>query len=314
MLVSQPLGGEAVRLLRRWGGSAAPKLLGAGMEGAVYEIGRDRVAKVWFSGSVDGLRRMARFYDALAEKPFSFSVPRIVRVETVDDRVITVERRLTGDTLASALAAGTVRSADAYAMVVDVLAQLAASGELPVGREQTVLGEDTPLYAAGEDFPAALARLVARQVHRFGPVLARAVDDFEAKAAALAGRLREADSGRRCVIHGDLFPGNVLVDGAGRSSAVLDWGFLTTVGDPVFDAAVTASIFDMYEPGAPATERSLVERIADRMGYDPAGMLVYRAAYSLITANAYDPAGKDGHFAWCAAALGRPDITRALLG
>lgn len=54
-------------------------------------------------------------------------------------------------------------------------------------------------------------------------------------------------------------------------------GRLTTEGDPAFDAAVAA-------------------------------------AYSLITANAYDPAGRDGHFAWCVTALNRADITRALLG
>ena len=28
----------------------------------------------------------------------------------------------------------------------------------------------------------------------------------------------------------------------------------------------------------------------------------------------YDPTGKDGHFAWCAAALNRHDVTHALLG
>ncbi|MEU1250691.1 hypothetical protein ACWD8I_17725 [Micromonospora arida] len=34
------------------------------------------------------------------------------------------------------------------------------------------------------------------------------------------------------------------LDVSGRPNAVLDWGFLTTEGDPVFDAAVTAAIFD----------------------------------------------------------------------
>lgn len=306
--------GQAGRLLRRWVGSTAPKLLGEGMEGAVYEIDESRVAKVWFSGSVDALRRMASFYDALGEKSFRFSVPRVVQVATVEDRAVTIERRLTGDPLAAALAAGRVRRDDAQEIVVDVVAELAASGDLPAARELTVLGENAPLFAAGEDFPAALARLAARRIHRFGPVLAQAVDGFAAKAASLASRLREVDSGRRCVVHGDLFPGNILVETSGKLSAVLDWGFLTTEGDPAFDAAVAASIFDMYGPEALTTEWTLLERMAERMGYDPTAMLVYRAAYSLVTANAYDPAGRDGHFAWCAAALNRQDITQALLG
>ncbi|MFE4499758.1 hypothetical protein ACFRFQ_07820 [Rhodococcus sp. NPDC056743] len=41
---------------------------------------------------------------------------------------------------------------------------------------------------------------------------------------------------------------------------------------------------------------------------------MYRAAYSLITVNAYDADGSDGHFAWCVAALNRPGVARALLG
>ncbi|MER7890176.1 aminoglycoside phosphotransferase family protein [Micromonospora sp. NPDC094482] len=304
----------AATALSRWTGTAVPKLLGEGMEGAVYEIDESRVAKLWYAGSVELSRRMARFYDALDTRAFTFRVPRIMQVETVEGRVVTIERRLTGTTLSAALAAGAVRREDAYAVLVDVVCGLAAGGTLAAARELTVLDEDFPLFAAGEDFPVALARLAARRVERFRPVLGQAVDRLEAKAAALAGRLLDVDSGRRAVIHGDLTPANVLVDTAGKPSAVLDWGFLTTEGDPAFDAAVAAAIFDMYGHEASQVEQDLLDRIEERMGYDRAAMLVYRAAYSLISANAYDPTGRDGHFAWCVAALNRADVTRALLG
>ncbi|MFC5923065.1 phosphotransferase [Micromonospora vulcania] len=305
---------QAARVLRRWIGTAVPKLLGEGMEGAVYEIDDSRVAKIWFAGSVESSRRTATFYQALDAKPFVFRVPRIVQVEAVEDRVVTIERRLTGTTLAAALTAGAVRHADAYAIFVDVVAALAAGGGLAAARELPVLGEASPLFAAGEDFPVALARLAGRRVERFRPVLSRAVDDFEQKAGALASRLLAVDSGRRAVVHGDLVPGNVLVDASGQPSAVLDWGFLTTEGDPAFDAAIAAAIFDMYGPDAPRVEHDLLALIEARMDYDHTALLVYRAAYSLITATAYDPTGQDGHFVWCASALNRPDVTRALLG
>jgi len=305
---------QVARILSRWIGTTVPKLLGEGMEGAVYELDQSFVVKLWFGGSAEALRRVAVFYDALDAKSFTFSAPRIAQVHTVEDRLITIERRLAGTTLSAAAAAGTVRPDDAYAMVVDLVAELAGCGTLPVGRDLAVLGEQVPLFAAGEEFPAALARLAGRRVERFWPVLSRAVAGLEAKAAALTGRLREVDTGRRAAIHGDLYPGNMLIDGAGKLSAVLDWGFLTTEGDPAFDAAITAAIFDMYGPDAPRIEQNLLERMEERLGYDHDTMLVYRAAYSLITANAYDPAGTDGHFAWCAAALNRADVTRALLG
>lgn len=305
---------QAARALRPWIGPAVPTLLGEGMEGAVFAIDASRVAKLWFSASVASSRRLAAFYDALDALPFGFDVPRISRVEVVEGRVITIERRLTGTTLSAAAAAGALPPEDAYAVFVDVVCALAAAGGLPAARELAVLGEEDSLFAAGEDFPAALGRLAARRVARFRPVLSRAVDGLDEKAAALAGRLFEIDSGRRAVIHGDLVPANILVDPAGRPSAVLDWGFLTTEGDPAFEAAVAAALFDMYGPAAPRIEQDLLRRLADRLGYDRTAMLVYRAAYSLITANAYDPAGRDGHFAWCVAALNRDDVTRALLG
>ncbi|EEN87344.1 hypothetical protein RHOER0001_1716 [Rhodococcus erythropolis SK121] len=40
--------------------------------------------------------------------------------------------------------------------------------------------------------------------------------------------------------------------------------------------------------------------------------MVYRAACSLITANAFDAEGEDGHFDWCAAALIQKDATQLI--
>lgn len=195
-----------------------------------------------------------------------------------------------------------------------MLAELAGSGPLPEGRVLSVMDEDISLYDAAEDFPEALGALAERRLARFRQVLDPAVEELDKKIDALRGRLREIDSGQRSVIHGDLIPDNILVNDNGAPIAVLDWGFFTTEGDPVFDAAVAASIFDMYSESALDTELGLYKQIEERLGYPREALLVYRAAYSLITANAYDAGGRDGHFAWCAAALNRPDVIQAVLG
>ena len=54
----------------------------------------------------------------------------------------------------------------------------------------------------------------------------------------------------------------------GRVAGVLDFGFLTTVGDPHFDELITASVFDMYGPNARRSEDLLSEAFADRLGRD----------------------------------------------
>jgi aminoglycoside phosphotransferase (APT) family kinase protein len=89
---------------------------------------------------------------------------------------------------------------------------------------------------------------------------------LQGKLAAMA---KLADT----AIHGDLVAGNILVDQDARPLAVLDFGFLTTAGDPRLDAAIFAAV---------------------------------------ATSNAFTPDGSDGHFAWCLTQLGRADITAAL--
>jgi hypothetical protein len=95
---------------------------------------------------------------------------------------------------------------------------------------------------------------------------------------------------------------------------VLDWGFLSTLGDPALDASIFAGIFDMYGPQARERDDDLTGKICARFGYSRELLLFYRAFYALAASNVYDPAGQDGHFAWCVAALNRQDVSDVLLG
>ncbi|MHA4854426.1 phosphotransferase family protein [Rhodococcus sp. MSC1_016] len=311
--MNRPSHDEATRILYRWTGGADPRLLGQGMEGVVYEIDHDRVAKIWFGESEASLQRDRVFYNTLAGKSFQFSIPRIHEVHVVEGLCVTIEQRLAGTNITNHLEAGRTSLDEARSTCVDVLAELAGSGPLPEGRLLSVMDEDISLYDAAEDFPEALGALAERRLARFRQVLDPAVEELDKKIDALRGRLREIDSGQRSLIHGDLIPDNILVNDNGAASAVLDWGFFTTEGDPVFDAAVAASIFDMYSESALDTELGLYTQIEERLGYQREALLVYRAAYSLITANVYDAGGRDGHFAWCVASLNRPDVVQAVL-
>ncbi|WP_080678616.1 phosphotransferase family protein [Rhodococcus pyridinivorans] len=304
---------DATRLLERWTGGAGPRLLGQGMEGAVYAIGRNRIAKIWFDESEASLQRLRRFYNALAATSFRFEIPRIHEIHRVEGRCVTIEQRLAGTSLADLVETGHVGLDDARSTLVDALAELAGNGALPAARTLPVMDESAPLYEGSEDFSNALADVAERRLARFRRTLDSAVEELDKKVVALRARLHEVDSRRRSVIHGDLIPGNILIGEARTPTAVLDWGFFTTEGDPAFDGAVAASLFDMYGDGALNTELDLYAQLEDRLGYERETLLVYRAAYSLITANAYDAGGNDGHFAWCVGALNRPDVVDALL-
>jgi aminoglycoside phosphotransferase (APT) family kinase protein len=99
------------------------------------------------------------------------------------------------------------------------------------------------------------------------------------------------------LVHGDLIAANVLGSGA-HATAVLDFGFLSTAGDPAFDAAIAASCFDMWGSRARDGERELEQAFVSAFEQDRHRYSIYRAAYALTTACCFGTDLSEGHFAW----------------
>ncbi|MFE5087963.1 phosphotransferase [Streptomyces mirabilis] len=133
-----------------------------------------------------------------------------------------------------------------------------------------------------------------------GAALAVHVPDFDAGVERTLNALRSLPDGPVTAIHSDLVPPNIHTDAAGRPVAVLDFGFYTTAGDPAFEAAVTAAVWDMYGPYAQEHTAELTRVFAQELGYAPAVLTVYQAAY-LTTYDLFGLDDSDGHFRWCAA-------------
>lgn len=55
----------------------------------------------------------------------------------------------------------------------------------------------------------------------------------------------------------------------------------------------------MYGVNATVAEAAIDEATTARFGYEPQHLMVYRAAYALITSNCFSPSGSDGYFEWC---------------
>ena len=290
-------------LVTDWSAAFAPLGLvpvheiGSGMEGTVLRLEGDLVAKVWHAAAPEDLAVRQAFYADVATA-LPLATTRILDVVRVGDRWASIEPLLHGTPLAGPL---TDSGADA---VADVLAALGSLTPTPAMTGLGALPGEPPLdVSAG--FEEGLARLVE---HRANDVLAAAVPGL--CVPAIADAVRSLPPAEPVLVHGDLIPANVLLDDLGRPSAVIDFGFLTTVGDPAFDAAVTASIFDMYGDAARSTEA----RLDVRLDIDPRRAAVHRAAYAVVTATCFSPTGDDGHFRWCVAMLRRDDVLAAVGG
>lgn len=297
-------------LYAQWGWLKAHHL-GQGMEGTVHRLRPGLVAKAWHHRTEEDLERLRAFYEELAAQDLPFATPRITLVRHHRGTAISVENELPGTSL-DALEHGTATTRTAQEATTTVLKALKGTRAGEATRALPVLDESTPLWAGHTGWPQTLDALVGRRAQRFHGPLSAAVPDLDAvteRVLSLLGRLAGSPVG---IVHGDLCPGNILVDAQGEPTAVLDWGFLTCAGDAAFDAATAAGFFDMYGPRAREFDDALVGRWVGELGYERERLLLYRAAYAIAGANSYSESGDDGHFAWCVAALRRSDVRGAL--
>ncbi|MFJ8950744.1 phosphotransferase family protein [Streptomyces sp. NPDC102381] len=292
-------------------GHPGARRIGAGVEGVVYALGGGRVAKVWTGRPPTGLALTRQVYADIAEHPLPFVTPEIFEVAEYEGVVVTYERELPGasvhgDSAHEPLA----RELPPHHrdVLLTVLRGLASVPATEAMRTLTVQGDDRPLWRDRHRFPSALAALVARGVARRRDALARLVPGLDAGVVRVLDALHSLPDVPDTAIHGDLVPPNIHVDASGDPVAVLDFGFYTTAGDPAFEAAVTAAVWDMYGPHAAAHTEELTRLFADELGYALAALSVYQAAYALTTYDLFGMGDDDGHFRWCAEQLLRNDV------
>jgi aminoglycoside phosphotransferase (APT) family kinase protein len=286
--------------------------LAAGVEGAIYDLGAT-IAKVWGERQVGELEMLQRCYADVAAADLPFATPEIISVQQVAGKAVSYEAKLPGQPLQLRLADDDRRPEPAAARcVIDILGALATVPGTASMRQLAVLDEERSFWAEADSFSAALRRLLERRAGRFGTVIRSRLPDFDRRYEGLRDRLARLSASQDTVIHGDLFPGNILADAEGQPLAVLDFGFLTTAGDPLFDAAIAANLMNMYAPHAPAIAADLTAEVAAGLGYPIDVLLIYQAAYAIATSNAFTSDGSDGHFAWCIAQLSRADVAHAL--
>ncbi|WP_435282934.1 phosphotransferase family protein [Streptomyces koelreuteriae] len=296
-------------------GYTGARRIGAGVEGVVYGLGEGRVAKVWSGGSPAGLELTRQVYADIAAHALPFSTPEILDAEEHEGGVlVTYERELPGVPMRADSAHADydrelpVQDSDALLGVLRGLASVPGTDAM---RRLTVQGDDRPLWRDHDRFQNALAALVARAVERHGAALAVHLPDFDAGVERTREALRSLPDAPVAAIHGDLVPPNIHVDTAGRPVAVLDFGFCTTAGDPAFEAAVTAAVWDMYGPHAEEHTAELTRLFAHELGYAPETLTAYQAAYALTTYDVFGPDDSDGHFRWCVEQLRRNAVFNA---
>ena len=288
-------------ILRKYGLSP-DDLLHKGMEAEVYAMGIEAVLKLYI-GTTDfeHLTTLQNFYASLSQSELSYSLPHIETVAREGDICSTIERRLPGSPMSTILPKLTTEQMDTLMQAYLTAALELTKVQIPFEFDRYKLfdPEDLSRTTRG-DWHRFLSGYLDQKFGQLSVYLERDVTDFTEKVQQLQFILSKPYTGGYHLIHGDFFPGNILVDEGHRVTALLDFGLFTMYGDFLFDIATGWVFFDMYDELRANIRERYLDITLDWLGERARGKLYrYVLLYSILSADTYSPDCTDGHYRWC---------------
>jgi hypothetical protein len=184
-------------------------LVGQGTEAKVYALDGDRVLKVYAGQDQRAaLETLADFYGRLDAGALPYLLPRIHEIHPHGDLLAVVERRIDGVPMEEFVSADDPDLEELYLRTVVALAQVRITP--PLGRFM-LLEPAGGTTDQAEDWHGLLTSLIIRKLPAVLPILRQDVPEIDARVGSLLVEFAQSYVGPVRVIHGDLYPGNILM-------------------------------------------------------------------------------------------------------
>ncbi len=273
---------SAVQGILCYEGVDDPVLLGAGEDAYAFALSDSEAIRIFPEVSPDFVSELADLYERLREHPFSFQCPRIYDVRTYKGIAYTIERKLPGRPMGEIL-----RDVDGNARQRILRNYLNAILELAaVEMNDCDFGGliQSTVWLTGKTWEKFLCIQLETSLCRIGSRLAAEFLDFRRSVSRIEAMIDGPMSWeRKSLVHGDAYPGNVLISEDGEVATILDFGRHTLVGDPRLDIAIAVELTEM-EAGFTPEDTAYLRGLIDD---EPVAANVYRAYTAILLAAEY---------------------------
>ncbi|WNB90966.1 aminoglycoside phosphotransferase family protein [Bacillus sp. NEB1478] len=288
--------------------------LGAGMEAEVYACDSDKVLKLYnHLSDVHKQKVLKSFYQSIERNGLSYELPNIYEINEEKGSLITFEKRIKGTPLQSQLPQMNSAKLEEIMSIY-----LNANIEM----KSITLKKDLEGYCLFDHFgiPQSkinnwfdlLKEMVVKKQIGLESHFNKDVVNYEGKLKSILQILSAGYKGEYSIIHGDFYPGNLLMD-KDRVSGLIDFGIMTMYGDYLFDVAIGWVCFDMYDVLNANIRERYLNMILNTLGENVKSRLyLYVLVYSMITANFYAEDCSDGHYQWCVDNLNNEEFWKTI--
>lgn len=268
-------------------------LLGSGWESTIYALGDTQVLRIPRPGvnSEDQVRAQAAFMTRLP--PLPFAVPRIREISKIDGQLFVIEDRIAGQSMAELLPSLSddrrAAALRAYLAAAEAMSVATAPGEA----FGDLLRDQPRRCDRWSDYLTASVRTAAED-----EVLAAAVPGLDGIARRFIARLEAIPEPEKCIVHGDIWPPNVMMSNDLQVTGLIDFSFTTRIGDHFMDLAGACHFLLATKASSQADHDYLKQLILAKHGPDVIDRIgLYAVWFAFDFACNHDDAAV---FAWCA--------------
>lgn len=309
------------RVLKAYHLTTDAEPLAFGTEAEVYAYDSESVLKIYADTSrLSYFETLRNFYATIDTSATTLTLPRIREITRHSDLIAVIESRVAGVSLEERLPIlDTAQHEKVEKLYLDTAFQLRYLIIQDQPKTYFLFDQDLVSLREKQSFNSFYAQFLMQKVEHVGKYFAPAYPGFEEKAHQLVTMIQNSTPERLSVVHGDFFPGNVLVSAdLNQVYGVIDFGSFTLIGDYLLDIAGAFGFYRMYEPNRIDIRRGMLPKILNRLQENEyAAFFQYLLAHAILTSDLYasdpDPT-EDEHFQWATEIISDNSYWQGALG